>query len=222
MASKTDTTIFYQEQIEICKRHFNPEQFGRLMYALFEVDEGKDPQVDEDIAVAFEFMAHQKRLDREKYEKKCETNRKNGKLGGRPKKNPEKPNGFFENPNKNNNKNKNKNKNENKNVNDNESHTDGFYGRFENVALTGQEYFSLKEEFEKTTDLINKVSVWLRQTGNEVEDHYALCLKFAESDDWPKRRRIEPVEQIEVTDPIAPEEQEAMVRDMKKRLGGLF
>ena len=217
MAGKTDTTIFYQEQIEICKRHFTPEQFGRLMYALFEVEEGNDPEVDDDIAVAFDFMALQKRLDREKYEKKCETNRKNGKLGGRPKKNPPKPNGFFENPNDNDNKNKNK--NENMNVNDNDTHG---YGTFNNVELDGQEYFALKQDYENVTNLINKVSVWLRNAENDVPDHYALCLKFAENDNWPKRRKIEPVQPIEVTDPIDPEKREAMVQDMKKRLGGLF
>ena len=95
-----DSTIFYQDQIDICKKHFTPEQFGRLMLALFEVEDGKDPEVDEDIAIAFEFMALQKRIDRKKYEKKCETNRKNGAKGGRPKKdkNPQKPNGFFSKP----------------------------------------------------------------------------------------------------------------------------
>ena len=133
MAVKTDSTIIYQDQIDICKKHLSVEQFGRLMIALFT----EDPEVDEDIALAYEFLALQKRIDSEKYAAKVERNRENGKKGGRPKtekterfsekpngffKNPtvsvgyeEKPNGFFENPNDNDND------NDNKNDNDNES-----------------------------------------------------------------------------------------------------
>ena len=105
-----DTVIFYQEQVDICRRHLSAEQFGRLMYALFEIDNGEDPDVDDDIIMAFEFMSLQKRLDKEKYEAKCKRNRENGKKGGRPKKEEEKPkkaNGFFENPNDNDNDNDN-------------------------------------------------------------------------------------------------------------------
>ena len=80
-----DTVIFYQEQIEICKRHLTPEQFGRLMFALFEVDNGEDPVVDDDIIMAFEFMSLQKKIDRKKYDEICKKNRENGKKGGRPK-----------------------------------------------------------------------------------------------------------------------------------------
>ena len=102
MANNKDSVIFYQGQIDICKRHMTPEQFGRLMFALFEIENGGDPDVDDDIIMAFEFMALQKRIDRKKYEAICEKNRENGKKGGRPKKteeNPKEPNGFFENPN---------------------------------------------------------------------------------------------------------------------------
>lgn len=105
--------IFYEEQIDICRKYFTAEQFGRLMMALFAVDAGEEPEVDDDIRIAYEFLALQRRIDREKYEAKCAKNRENGKLGGRPKKvdseeekNPEKPNGFFQNPNKNKNKNR--------------------------------------------------------------------------------------------------------------------
>ena len=117
-----DSNIFYKSQIDICKRHLNAEQFGRLMYALFEVDEGENPHVDEDIIMAFEFMSLQKKLDREKYEERCRKNRENGKKGGRPKKEekPKKANGFFENPNDNENENDNDNDNEYDNDNDNE------------------------------------------------------------------------------------------------------
>ena len=115
-----DSSIFYKSQIDICKRHLNAEQFGRLMYALFEVDEGENPHVDEDIIMAFEFMSLQKKLDREKYEERCRKNRENGKKGGRPKKEekPKKANGFSENPNENENDNDNENDNEYENDNE--------------------------------------------------------------------------------------------------------
>ena len=222
MAGKSDTTIFYQEQVDICKKHFNPEQFGRLMLALFEVEDGNVPEVDDDIAIAFEFMSLQKRIDRKKYEKKCETNRKNGAKGGRPKKdkNPPKPNGFFENPNDNDND------NDNDNKNDNDAgfhHHDGHsFGSFSNVLLTDQEHAALKQQYERTDELIDRVSLWLRSAKNEVPDHYALCVKFANNDSWPKRKVIEPVTLPEVTDPLTEEEQEERMSQMRQTLGGMF
>lgn len=226
--AKNDTTIFYQEQVDICKRHFNAEQFGRLMLALFEVDEGNEPDVDEDIAIAFEFMSLQKRIDRKKYEKKCETNRKNGAKGGRPRKNknPQKANGFFENPNDNDNENENENKNKNKNDDDTrfsdetETPHDDFlsFGSFQNVELTETEHDALVREYERTGELIEKVSLWLRSAKNPVPDHYGLCVKFATNDQWPKRRKIEPVEEITIEDPLSEEEQERRVKDMRRRL----
>ena len=219
--AKNDTTIFYQEQVDICKKHFTPEQFGRLMLALFEVEDGNDPQVDEDISIAFEFMSLQKRIDRQKYEEKCRKNRENGKKGGRPPK-PKKANGFFENPNDNENMNDNKNKNDNKNGDDN-THDDFFsFGSFGNVELTEIEHNALVSTYERVDELIEKVSIWLRSAKNPVPDHYALCVKFATNDQWPKRRIIEPVEEIVVTDPLEPEEQRAKVREMKRRISGAF
>ena len=226
--AKNDTTIFYQEQVDICKRHFNAEQFGRLMLALFEVDEGNEPDVDEDIAIAFEFMSLQKRIDRKKYEKKCETNRKNGAKGGRPRKNknPQKANGFFENPNDNDNENENENKNKNKNDDDTrfsdetETPHDDFLslGSFQNVKLTETEHDALVQTYERTSELIEKVSLWLRSAKNTVPDHYGLCVKFATNDQWPKRRQIESVEEITIEDPLSEEEQERRVADMRARL----
>lgn len=216
MASKKDSVIFYQNQIEICKKHLTEAQFGRLMFALFEFSEGEDPDVsdDETVAMAFAFMSLQQRLDREKYEEKCRKNRENGKKGGRPKK-ATKANGFFENPNDNDNENE----NENDNVNDNEEiHDLVFYGKFKNVMLSGLEYGELKETYERTTELINKVSVWLRT--HKHPDHFALCIKFAENDDWPIRKEYVPPKIPEVMDPISEEEQIEKVAEMRARLNG--
>ena len=222
-----DSTIFYQDQIDICKKHFTPEQFGRLMLALFEVEDGKDPEVDDDIVIAFEFMSLQKRIDRKKYEKKCETNRKNGAKGGRPKKNknPPKPNGFFQNPND----------NDNDNDNDDDKarfsdetetghHHDSLLhlGNFGNVDLTVQEHAALKQQYERVPELIDKVSLWLRSAKNPVDDHYALCVKFATNDQWPKRRTREIIEPVRAKDPLDPEEQERMVEELKNSINGAF
>ena len=195
MASK-DTTIFYQNQIEICKKHFTTEQFGRLMLALFEVEDGRDPEVDDDIAIAFEFMALQKKIDREKYEKKCQKNRENGKKGGAPKgnqnarkNNPKQPNGFQNNPND----------DEDDDVDDDVDIDDDknlqqsvSYGTFKNVELTNEERELLKDTYERSNELIDRVSAWIRNAKNTVPDHYGMCIKFAERDKWPKRKVIEP------------------------------
>ena len=82
MRDDKESTIIYQNQVNICKRHMTPEQFGRLMFALFDSD--SNPNVDEDIAIAYEFMSLQKKIDAEKYAKKCEQNRINGAKGGAP------------------------------------------------------------------------------------------------------------------------------------------
>ena len=125
-----DSTIFYQGQVDICRRHLDAEQFGRLMGALFDLAGDGEPEVDDDIALAFEFMALQQNIDRAKYERICEKNRLNAKKGGAPKGNQnarkttqnnrsveKQPNAKKNNPNDNDNEND----NENENDNDNES-----------------------------------------------------------------------------------------------------
>ena len=206
MATKKDSTIFYQDQIEICRKHFNAEQFGRLMLALFEVEEGNDPEV-----------ALQKKIDRKKYDELCERNRKNGAKGGRPKKNPEKANGFFKNPNEND-------KRMIRDNNDNDkAHDDfGFFGTFDNVELTETERNALTQTYERSEELIDKVSIWLRGAAHDVPDHYGLCVKFANNDKWPRRKVIEPVEIYEPEDPLTEEEQDVKVAEMRARLNEAF
>ena len=221
MASKKDTTIFYQNQIEICKKYMDAEQFGRLMFALFEYEAGNDPEVGDDIAIAFEFMSLQMQIDREKYAKIVERNRKNGKKGGRPKKeeNPKNPNGYFENPNEDDDEDDDDNENENDDVNDNGFHG---HGTFHNVELTDQEYQSLADTYDGVPKLVNKVSTWLRNADNDVPDHYALCIKFAENDEWPKRLKYEPVELPEVKDPLTDDEKKEKMAEMRAKLGGMY
>ena len=230
MANK-DSVIFYQRQRKICKEFLNMEQFGRLMDALFDLDDGGDPDVSDDkmVAMAFAFMSLQQQIDREKYEKIVERNRRNGAKGGRPKKNPENPNGFFKNPNDN--VNDNENDNDNVNVNDNEGGPDDDDGLFkrhphgflENVMLTEEEYKALYMSYSQVEKLINKVSAWLpNRTKRNDYDHYSLCLKFADNDQWPKREKHEPYEPPKVTDPISEEEQKKLMAEMKGKLTGIF
>lgn len=218
MASKKDSVIFYQSQIDICKKHLSTEQFGRLMFALFEFSEGEEPDLEDDamVGMAFAFMSLQQRIDKEKYEEKCKKNRENGKKGGRPPK-PNKANGFLENPNDNDKTMIRECKN---NVNEQIDDSVILYGRFENVELTGKEYYTLKQEYERVTELINKVSVWLRT--HDAEDHFALCIKFADNDKWPKKKIIEPAELPEVVDPLPDEEHDAKVAELKATLNGMF
>ena len=222
--AKKESTVVYDKHVEICAEYLTDEQFGKLMFTL---TMGKDPDFGDDklLAMAFAFISLQKSLDDKKYEEKCKKNRANGKLGGRPKKGEEKPkkaNGFFENPNDNE-KVKEKDK-EKVNDEDNGFHDDHslFLGSFHNVQLTETEHAALKQQYENVNALVDKVSIWLRSAKNPVPDHYALCVKFATNDDWPKRRVIEPVEEIVITDPLTEEEQERKVLEMRARINGAF
>lgn len=140
----------------------------------------------------------------------------NGLKGGRPSNKPK----------QNQNKTKLKrNENDNENVNENENDNDsGFqrftFGSFNNVELTQNERDSLTDSFERSGELINKVSAWLCNARNPVPDHYALCLTFADNESWPKRRIIEPVEVPKVKDPLEPDEQKRKVAEMRARLNG--
>lgn len=258
MASKKDSTILYHDQIAIVRKWLNAEQIGRLMVAIFEFEEGGDPEVDEDIGMAFDFLSLQARIDRKKYEEKCEINRRNGAKGGAPKgnqnarkqnnlettskqpqnnhkikgqfettktteetlgvepnkqqKQPKQPNAKKNNPNDN--------ENDNDTLNDDDKSHDHsrLFGTFDNVELTDTEYSVLKSTYERVEELIDKVSIWVRSAKYDVPDHYGLCVKFANNDQWPKRKVIEPVEIYEPVDPLTEEEQEMKMAAMRARL----
>ena len=72
-------TSFY-EPLKI----LSDEQLGKLFRAIFEYKINGIEDVDNDIQIAFAFIKNQLRLDDEKYEIKCNKNKENGKLGGRP------------------------------------------------------------------------------------------------------------------------------------------
>lgn len=74
------------------------EQAGKLIKHLFDYVRDKDPKTD-DILIDIAFTPIKATLKRDliKWEEMCAKNKENGAKGGRPK-NPEKPNGFNENP----------------------------------------------------------------------------------------------------------------------------
>ena len=87
--------------------HFNlltDAELGRLIRDVNNyVKNGVLPQYsDQDrvLNMAFSFMKTNIDIETDKYIKKCERNKQNGARGGRPRKNPEKPNGLEENPQK--------------------------------------------------------------------------------------------------------------------------
>ena len=222
--AKKDSTILYHDQMAIVRKWLDAEQIGRLMIALFEFEEGGDPQVDDDIGMAFDFLTLQAKIDREKYEEKCRKNRENGAKGGAPKgnknasKQPKQPNAKKNNP------------NDNDNDNDNEAgaavHSAdsdlSFFGEHENVELTDEQRQELMDKFERSGALIDEVSDWIHNAKNHVPDHYGLCVRWAKNAGWPKRRKIEPVKPIIVEDPLSEEEQREKVADMRARLNGAF
>ena len=226
MANK-ESNIIYQKHVEICEQFLTEEEFGKVMYALFKLDRGEEVDFGDDTvaAVVFAFMSLQKDLDDEKYAKRCETNRKNALKGGAPKgnqnarKQPKQPNAEKNNPNDN--ENENDNVNENDDENEKIQHFSSF-GLFDNVELTEGERTSLKDMYENSNKLIDKVSVWIRDAKYEVPDHYGLCIKFANNEDWPKRKVIEPVSLPEVLDPLPDDEHDAKVAELKATLGGMF
>ena len=75
---------------------------------------GRKIKVAREVKIAFAFIKNQMDFNKDKYEKRCETNRKNGSKGGRPKKEEaEKSERFFQEPKKPYNENDNVNNNEN-------------------------------------------------------------------------------------------------------------
>lgn len=73
----------YEEQFNL----LSDEQIGQLMRAIIKYEKtGKTEELDGMVKMAFSFIKTQLDRDREKYNRKCEKNKKNGTKGGRPKK----------------------------------------------------------------------------------------------------------------------------------------
>lgn len=153
-----------------------------------------------------------------------------GKLGGRPRKNPigvnnKNPSGVSKKtPNVNVNVNENVNDNDNVNVNEVDSTDEDFflYGIQNNVELTKEQRESLRHMYRDSNKLIDKVSNWLPTAIKPQTDHYSLCLRFAQNDDWPKRPREKEPEPVAEHEPdyISEEERLRNIAEMKARVKG--
>lgn len=73
----------YMEQFEL----LTDDELGRLIRAVMKYDaNGKDPELDGMLQMAFSFIKTDLDANRKKYETRCQKNRDNGQRGGRPKK----------------------------------------------------------------------------------------------------------------------------------------
>ena len=100
--SKKDSFLLYLSHRKFFEK-LDDKGIAELIKAIFDyVETGKEiSTVNGKVEMAF--MAIQDDIDRcaERYQRQCERNRENGKLGGRPKGNPQeprKPSGFLDNP----------------------------------------------------------------------------------------------------------------------------
>lgn len=212
-----DSFVFYKSFYESIKELDLEDQTALFQaickYALY----GEEPKVKGPVKAVFIAIKPQIDKNNQRYE--------NGKRGGRPSSKPT-DNQTETEPQPNVNVNVNDNVNDNVNVNENgvgsddTDDSDGLYGVLKNVRLAQGEYEHIVSTYQRPKQLIDKVSRWLpNATNKHKKDHFALCLTFADNDDWPKKKKAEPPpEPIEVVDPLDPDEQEAKVEEMKARL----
>ena len=58
-----------------------------------------------------------------------------------------------------------------------------FYGEYQNITLTEEQYNSLKEKLGTNTDtMINKLSRYIKSSGKTYKEHYATILNWYEQD----------------------------------------
>ena len=116
--------IIHVDSLDILD-HLTDEQSGQLFRAIRDFHNGIQPELDFGLKMAFLPFQNQFKRDLDKYITKCETNRLNGRNGGRPKKSEtEKTESVFDKPNKTERMPKNHDSdNENENGNDNENET---------------------------------------------------------------------------------------------------
>lgn len=73
----------YEEQFDL----LSDEELGQLMRAIMQYEKtGEEIKLEGMLKMAFSFIKTQLDKDREKYNEVCEKNKRNGKKGGRPKK----------------------------------------------------------------------------------------------------------------------------------------
>ena len=71
----------------------------------------------------------------------------------------------------------------------------------QNVKLTQDELNEVRSRYLKSSDLIDKVSLWLVKAKHPEQDHLQLIHTFALNDNWPKKPREKPPDPEPEPDP---------------------
>lgn len=187
------------------------EDLGKLIRAVFVYEsERTEPDFSRSpaLSISFSFVKSQLDRDREEYEKRCESNQKNGLKGGRPPKpngflqKPKKPNGFSENPSK-----PKKPDNDTDTDNDTDNGKDIIsppaqtkpikpdrhkYGEYNNVLLSDTDFEKLKAEFPVDyQQRIDRLSEYMQSTGKSYKDHLATIRSWARKEPTEQKRVAE-------------------------------
>ena len=199
---------------------YSSEEVGNMVLALLTyLRTGEEPNFQGNERFLWPWLRQQLDRDRESYAKRCDANRKNGKLGGRPKKEQEEPeeaeetDGFSEeakkpkNKDKDKNKNKNKNMNKNKNKNsdnkkDTESEKENDNGEHAGTGVGGLlpassapvSYTELQDYIIKLGYPIDPVEFWNHHTGNHWTDNGIPIVDWKHAvSQWYRSRILSPL-----------------------------
>ncbi len=194
--------IAYHDYLESMSE-LSDAECGRLFRAALEYSsEKKAIELRGNERFLFGFIKAQIDRDNKKYAEKCDQNRNNGRLGGRPKTESDgKPNGsennqtvsekserFFKNLKEDKDKEEDKNKDKDKDKDKDSSLLTTFvmnsdkkklYGEFKNVFLTGKEYDRLKLEYtDDLAGIIEYLSSYIEMKGYKAKSHYLAIRKW--------------------------------------------
>lgn len=180
---------------------FSNEEAGQLFKAILKYADGNEEPEFFDRAMKIYFRRIKRYIDsaNENYQKRLETNRQNGKKGGRPKKKTEKTDGFYK-----------KGYTESDTETETESdfdyeseseaewETDAFYanppapvaqyGENKNILLTNDEYLRLAEQMgvSRRDEYIEKLSDYIASKGKNYRSHYATIRNWFRRDGGKK------------------------------------
>ena len=93
-----------------------------------------------------------------------------------------------------------------------------FYGKFNNVEISSQEYEEIINTYEHGSRLVDQVSEYLTNASKTFRNHYALICKIAREDNWVRRMKIEVVEPE--PEYIPTPEEAAEIEELKKQALG--
>lgn len=229
MADKKSFVLYWDnwEMIE----ELDIEQRGILMTAIFALgNEGIEVhEMDQPTRLVYKMIRSQIRRDASKYEETIEKRKQAGRKGGKAswekrrsktvknstESKQNEANADFAEANEADNVNVNVNVNDNDNVtvnvNDNVAPSGGEDGQTDdslltlgvnqNVRLTKEQLREVRSRYLQSSDLINKVSLWLVKAKHPDQDHLQLIHTFALNDDWPKKPKEKPPDPEPEPDP---------------------